>query len=84
MWFMTSWAACAAAAIGWADVSVPKNAYCRNLPHDRVERVVHRHVHHRPSARVRERIGDRRVHRARVVFGQLAPANHDRGVGELV
>ena len=31
MWFMTSRAACAAAAIGWADVSVPKNAYCRNL-----------------------------------------------------
>ena len=31
MWFMTSWAACAAAAIGWADRSVPENAYGQNF-----------------------------------------------------
>jgi hypothetical protein len=30
MWFRTSRAVCVAAAIGFADVSVPKNAYCRN------------------------------------------------------
>ena len=53
------------------------------LWHDRVERIVHRQVHHGPAARVRKRVGHRRVDRERVVLGQLAPADHDGGVGEL-
>ncbi len=64
--------------VGTEEGVLPESRY------DRVERIVHRQKHHGPAARIRKRVGGRRIDRERVVLAQLAPSDHDGGTGELV